>query len=56
MTIDQMRLHIKAHTKKTLLNQINEVVLNAVASQGDNKAVNETIKNLQKVIRDIDSK
>lgn len=56
MTIDQLRLHLRAHTKKTVLNQINEVVLNAVASQGDNKAVNETIKNLQKLVQDLDKR
>lgn len=54
MTIDQMRMHLKAYTKKNLLDQINKVALDAVAAQGDKKAIESTMKNLQSVIKEIE--
>ncbi len=55
MTIDQMQHHLKAYTKKNLLEQINKVTLDAIASQGDNKAIKKSITNLQKVIDSIEN-
>lgn len=54
MTVDQMQLYLKAYTKKTLLDKIDKVTLEAVASQGDNKAISKSVKNLQDVISKID--
>ena len=55
MTIDQMQLYLKAYTKKNLMQQINQVTLDAIASQGDNKAISKSIKNLQKIIDQLES-
>lgn len=54
MTIDQMQHHLKAYTKKNLLEQINKVTLDAIASQGDNKAIKKSVDNLQKVINELE--
>lgn len=50
MTLGQIKMYLKSVTAKKAREKIEDLVMSAVAAQGDKKAINKTISEIEKSI------